>query len=110
MTWLDAFVWTCAIETPVYVLMLRRSFRDWWTPVVVSVVLQLATHPLLWFVFPSDGDYWTSFFVLETAVALTEGVLVSLILWRVHERNAVLRGLSAAALANTLSAAIGLLF
>lgn len=110
MTWIDAFVWTCAIETPIYVLMLRRSFRDWWAPVVVSIFLQLATHPLLWFFFPRDSDYWTSFFVFETAVAGVEGLLVALLLWRLRERHAFVRGISAGVLANALSASIGLLF
>jgi hypothetical protein len=109
MSWIDAFVWTCAIETPVYVLLLRRSFRDWWAPVVVSVLLQLATHPLLWFVFPTEGDYWSAFFVLETTVSLVEGGLVALLLWRLREPHALVRGIGAGILANASSAAMGLL-
>lgn len=110
MTWGEAFLWTCAIETPVYVLLLRRSFRSWLAPLVVSIFLQLATHPLLWRFFPRDGDYWTAFFTFETGVVLVEGGLVSLLLWRMRERRPFVRGFATAFLANALSAAIGLLF
>jgi len=108
MTWGEAFVWTCALETPVYVLMLRRAFRGWWAPIVVSIFLQLATHPFLWRFFPWDWGYWPAFFVGETLVVLVEGLLVAAILWRLRERHPLPRGLAAALLANALSATVGL--
>lgn len=109
MSWLDAFIWTCALETPIYVLLLRRSFRDWWAPLVVSLFLQLLTHPLLWFLFPLDTDYWTTFFIAESLVSAVEGGAVALILWRLRERRALVRGLAIGLLANAFSATIGLL-
>jgi hypothetical protein len=109
VTWLEAFVWTCAIETPVYVLLLRRSFRAWWAPVAVSIGLQLATHPLLWLSFPRRSSFWPAFVAFELGVALVEGLLVGLLLRRVGERRAFPRGMTAGLLANALSAAIGFL-
>jgi len=108
--WLEAFVWTCALETPVYVLLLRRSLRPWWGPVVTSIGLQLATHPLLWILFPGDGDFRTTFLVFETGVALVEGLLVALLLRRLGDPRPFLRGMGAGLLANALSATIGFLF
>jgi hypothetical protein len=109
VTWLESFLWTCALETPVYVLLLRNSFRRWWAPVAISLGLQLATHPLLWVLFPRNGPYWTAFFLFELGVALAEGGLVALLLRRIGERRPLLRGMLSGLLANTLSATIGLL-
>ena len=106
MTWLEAFVWTCALETPVYVLLLRRSFAAWWAPVALSVTLQLATHPLLWRLYPKEAGL-PAFLAAEAAVALAEAVAVSLLLRRKGRPRAFATGLTAGVLANALSAAVG---
>ena len=109
MNWATAFIWTCAIETPVYVVLLRRSFPAWWGPVALSIGLQVATHPLLWLLFPRSGPFWTPFIAFEVGVALVEGALVALLIRRKGERRPLCRGMLAGFLANALSAAIGLL-
>jgi hypothetical protein len=109
VTWFSAFVWTCAVETPIYVALLRRSFRTWWAPVLFSIVLQLSTHPLLWALFPRNGRYWTAFWLAEAAVVLAEGALAGLALWRRGDRRPFSRGGLASLTANASSAAVGLL-
>ena len=129
MTWGEAFLWTCALETPVYALLLRRSFHKrrydvpptsydvpptsyaaWAAAVTVGIFLQLLTHPALWWLWPLDWPYWHAFFVGETAVVLVEGAAVALLLLLLRERRPILRGFAIALLANTISASIGLLF
>ena len=110
MTWLEAFLWTCAIETPVYALLLRRPLRGWLTAIAIGICLQWLTHPAFWALFPETGSYWTAFFVGETLVAFTEGLAASLLLLRFGARYAFVRGFSASLLANALSASFGLVF
>jgi hypothetical protein len=107
--WIEAFVWTCAIEAPVYILFLRGCFRSAWAPVGISLGLQLATHPLQWMLFPGRANTGTMFLLVETGVALVEGLLVALVLWRRREPRPLLRGLLAGFLANVLSASFGIL-
>ncbi|HEX7902064.1 MAG TPA: hypothetical protein VF950_30165 [Planctomycetota bacterium] len=109
MSWLEAFVWTCAIETPLYVLALRGSFRAWWPPVLISLGLQLTTHPLMWLLFPKGSNYWATFFVLETGVALVEGGLLALLFRRLGERRPLARGFLYGFAINAVSASIGCL-
>lgn len=110
MTWLEAFVWTCAIETPVYVALLRRRFRAWGSPIVLSIALQVLTHPLMWAFFPRTGGFWGPFVAFELGIAIAEGGLVALLLRRVGAVDPWTRGLSAGLLANAASAAFGLLW
>jgi hypothetical protein len=109
MTWLESFVWTCAIEAPVYIVLLRGSFRSAWAPVMIALGLQLATHPLLWVLFPGAADRWTTFLACEAAVALVEGLLVALLLRRQRQPRPLRRGLFAGLVANALSASVGVL-
>lgn len=109
MTWLEAFLWTCAIETPVYALLLRRPLRGWLAAITLGIALQWLTHPAFWALFPESGSYWKAFFLGETLVTAAEGVAASLLLLRFGAEYAFVRGLAASALANALSASIGLL-
>ena len=46
--WLVPFVWTLALELPIYALCLHRSLPRWWALVGLVVAINVATHPLLW--------------------------------------------------------------
>ena len=76
--WLTAFAWTLAIELPIYTLLIGRCFRNWWTVVVVVLVINLVTHPMLWFVFPHFTPRWAYLAAGETTVTLIELVLVAI--------------------------------
>ena len=78
--WLRAFVWTCALELPVYVLFLRTRFAAWWAPVVLALALQAATHPALWYAMPRFAPYEAWLVVAESLVTLTEAALVWIVL------------------------------
>lgn len=110
MTWKIAFLWTCAIEVPVYAVLLRRPLRSWLVAIVLAIALQWLTHPALWALWPEAWSYWTAFFVCEAIVVVVEGLATSLLLLRYGERRPWMRGFAASFLANALSASIGLLF
>lgn len=103
--WKLAFVWTQAIELPVYFFLLRRQFRSWFAPVALSLFVNAVTHPLLWFVFPVFDPYPLWLAVAETSVTLTEALLVAAAL----RFRANRRALVAAVCANAISTAIGFL-
>jgi hypothetical protein len=50
-----AFILTLAIEVPIAGVFLRRWEPSWMRLVVLTIFANLATHPLVWFVFPSLG-------------------------------------------------------
>ena len=109
--WAVAFIWTLALELPVVVLLTRRGFRTWWGPCVAAAVVNLITHPSLWFSFPRFEPYATWLLVAEGVVWTTEAALLSVILMRrLPARQAWAHGTAAAVAANALTTAVGLLF
>ncbi|MFT5432620.1 MAG: hypothetical protein ACI9OJ_003322 [Myxococcota bacterium] len=107
--WVAAFVWTLAVELPVYGAILRSSFSRWWHPTATAFVVNAITHPMLWALFPYfDGEYGTKVLVAEAVVWTVEAVVVVLVLRSRGRQNAVVLGISAAFLANGLSTVFGL--
>jgi hypothetical protein len=104
-TWKIAFVWTQAIELPVYVLLLRRQFSHWYSPVLLSLFVNAVTHPLLWFVFPVFDPYPLWLLVGESSVVIVEALLVAAALRFRHNRRAILAALAS----NAISTALGFL-
>ena len=104
MTWLAAFVWTLALEQPIYTLWLHDHVRPWWLPCVLAVAANAATHPTLWFVWPRFDPYWCYVLVGETCVVVVETAIVVAVIGRRQLGRAFAASLSA----NTLSTAIGL--
>ena len=99
--WLNAFLWTCALEQPVYVLFLRGRFKSWWGPCVLSLAVNALSHPLLWAACLNLPEGEVPF---EMTVIGAEALLVWLCLLRAHGwRKALLPALGAAAAANLLS-------
>jgi hypothetical protein len=103
LLWLTAFVWTIALELPVYVLVLRRSTQPWWLPVVLAFVVNIATHPAFWFVFPYFEPYWLYVLCGELCVVGVEAAILAIALRR--PRLAIV----AAVAANTASTLLGFL-
>lgn len=50
--WLIFFAVTFILETPVYVLALRRVTGSIYKGVLASLVVNVSTHPVVWFVLP----------------------------------------------------------
>lgn len=99
--WLSAFLFTQAVEVPFYRWQLKHlSPADAWG---LSVLLSLATHPVVWFVFPSlfPTSYWGMVLAAESFAIGVE----ALMLWRVRVSQPFLVSL----VANSLSAGLGLL-
>jgi hypothetical protein len=104
-----AFLWTCALELPVYTLLLGRRFERWWTVCVLTLLLNTATHPVLWFLFPRFDPPTLWLVVAEGWVVLMEAAALTAILSRsMNLRGAAARGLVAALAANAFSTTVGL--
>ena len=107
--WAEAFAWTIAIETPIYLLWLRKQFKGWWTPIVVSLVANALTHPALWYVVPMWEPYHEYLYVAEAGVAVIEAGVVFAALRLAHVKGGALAlGCAASFTANALSTIIGL--
>lgn len=107
--WLEAFALTLAIEVPIYAALLRRCAGSWLAAIALGVVLQVATHPALWFLAPRFEPYWAWVVTMEVLVWLIEGVLAGLAIKHPKgKRYALAYGLFASLCANATSTLIGL--
>jgi hypothetical protein len=107
--WLEAFAWTCGLELPVYTAVLRHRFRRPWHAALLSLGLQICTHPALWYLAPRFSPYRLWLVTMETSVTLVEGLLVALVLrFRPTPMRAIGLGLLASFLANVFSTLVGL--
>jgi hypothetical protein len=102
--WLAAFIFTQAVEVPIYLLVMDRQ-RMPWRPelrVLIAFGASALTHPVVWFVMPKlDVSYWTYVAIAETFAVTGEGIYFH---WL-----GMKRGLLLAFVANALSASLGLL-
>ena len=111
-TWLLAFIWTNALELPVYVLFLRRRLPRWWEPVVLCLLVNAISHPVFWYLLPRFGPELLWLFLAEGWVTLLEAALVfGALLWRtpMPRGRAALLALAASLAANLFSSTAGLL-
>jgi hypothetical protein len=105
-SWLAAFAFTVAIEVPLVVLATRGTPWPAWRRAVIAAFAQLATHPLVWFVFPyiqslaGRESLWLS----EVFAWIAEAGLYAIAIPGVRP----LRALGVSALANGISLGIGL--
>lgn len=107
LAWLAAFVWTLALELPIYAWRLCAALENWRRLARVVLTLNLATHP---FVFALAWSFPSDFRVLalaELGAALTEGLLAARLL---RGRASAATCLVASALANLVSCSAGLLW
>jgi hypothetical protein len=110
-SWAVAFVWTCALELPVYTLFLGRRFERWWAVCWLCLVLNITTHPALWSLFPRFEPAWFWLAVAEAVVTAVEAALVSVCLLRsMPPRKAIALGFYSSLAANALSAGVGCLW
>jgi hypothetical protein len=107
--WLVAFLWTNLIEGAVHQLLLTR-----WEPsrgriAAITLGLNLATHPALWFLAPVWGPRWAWWGVHEALVALVEAALLARWLRARGEPSARALAGAVAVSANLVSAGVGLI-
>jgi hypothetical protein len=107
VAWARAFALTCAIEVPLVVVLTRDANAGTLRRAIVAVVGQLATHPLVWFVFPYVPGItgWTSFVASELYATGLEAILYAAAWPRISGS----RALGVSAVANAVSLAVGLL-
>jgi hypothetical protein len=109
VSWLVAFVWTNAIELPVYALVVGRRFRRWWTLCLVVLAANVLTHPALWFLVPRFSPYWLWLAIAESGVVTVETLLLAVALTRAGAPAPGKLAFAAALLANAASTAVGLI-
>lgn len=105
MRWLQAFLFTVAVEVPIVVLLLRSTGKPMWRLVVLALVAQCASHPAVWFVFPTLGlRYWNMIVIAEAWAVLSE----TFIYFGLNEKTSVPRAFGVSLFANALSYGFGL--
>ena len=108
LLWLVAFIWTVALELPIYVLFLRRRFKAWWAPCLLTLAVDVVTHPALWYVVPRFEPHEAWLALAEGGVVFVEGVLVALALSRRPSASDVWDAMSSSLAANAFSTEAGL--
>jgi hypothetical protein len=105
--WLVAFLITAAVEAPLVVALTRDLPVRAGRRLLLAVFAQLATHPLVWFVFPRLVGLTgrTSTLLSELWAWLVEAVFYAL----VFPGLPATRALGISALANGVSIAVGML-
>ncbi|HXJ18695.1 MAG TPA: hypothetical protein VMT03_00570 [Polyangia bacterium] len=107
LAWAVAFACTLALETPVYVLGLRRTVGAR-RAALWSVALNLSTHPSAWAL--TRAWSWPRFGAVETGVWLLESAgLLALLRLGAPRTIPAARALALTLTANALSAGFGLL-
>jgi len=108
--WVEAFAVTLWMEVPVYLLFLRRSKLSFVEAFSVAMLVNVFTHPALWYVFPKwyvfpapFDSFYPWLLIAESCVSLTEGLLLGLATRRMGWSIAV------AFAVNTLSTTVGLI-
>jgi len=105
LAWLAAFVWTLALELPLYAWRLSSALEHWRRLARFVLTLNLATHPVVFALawsFPADFGVLA---LAELGAALVEGLLAARLL---RGRARPSECFVASGLANVVSCAAGL--
>ena len=107
--WLAAFLFTCAIELPIYAALLGPHFRRKWAPVALGLFVNLLTHPALWYVMPRWSPYGQWLVCAEGGVVAVEALLIAGVLARrLGVARALAWGAGSSLIANAASTLVGL--
>lgn len=111
LIWVITFSLTCLLELPIYVIPLRRVVPLGWALALV-LGLNLATHPIVWFLLPRLFENQLHYVLIAEAFAVVvEGLILgALTFWRRWQGWGWLAMIGLAFLANAWSEALGELF
>ena len=101
--WLRSFLFTLAVEIPVYVVVSRGQVRPR-KAALAGALCSCVTHPLLWFVW---REFFTDYKTYVISGELLVGVVESLIFFAVARPVTLPRAISASFLANAASYGLG---
>jgi hypothetical protein len=106
---LNALMWTCAIELPVYAWWLRGHFSNATSVIAIAIGLQFVTQPLLWeYTSRTDGAL-PQLLIAEAVVWLVEATLLYGFARRLADRAVTIpEAIVAAGSANLMSVLAGL--
>lgn len=78
LAWLYAFAFTELVEAPIYFRLLAPHLPSWRRRLLVGVGTSLATHPVVWFVFPRliDEPYALMVVAAELFAVMAEAALL----------------------------------
>jgi hypothetical protein len=110
--WLIFFAVTFTLETPVYILALRRVTGSIFKGALASLVVNLSTHPVVWFVLPKlFTDDQVKYTLTAEGFAVSVEALILIVACRVlgWEHRPWLWMLGLAFLANATSVAGGMI-
>lgn len=79
--WLAMFALTCAVELAVGMVLLRSIEARRWRRAAGILVANLASHPIVWFVFPGARLSYPTQVALSELWAVVSEVLVYLVIW-----------------------------
>lgn len=103
--WFAAFLLTLAVETPLVAVLLRPCEGRLGRRVLIAVFASLATHPIVWFIFPAlPFAPWPRFLASELWAIVTEALFFGLAVRGLSTPRAAATSLAA----NTASALCGL--
>lgn len=106
---LNAFLWTCAIELPVYAWWLQGRFSRTSLLIALVIGLQLATQPLLWHYTAHTAAAVPALLIAEGVVWIVEASLLYVIAHRLASQSlTVSQSAMIAGSANLASFLIGL--
>jgi hypothetical protein len=106
--WLKIFTLTYVIETPIYGAALREQLAWRWS-LLLSLILNLATHPIVWFLLPRIFVNQINYALFAEAFAVTVEALIIAAAARLREwpRREWLWCFGLAFVANAVSATVG---
>ena len=104
LRWLSAFLFTVALEVPIVAWLTRPTQKNLGRRVALAVCAQCASHPAVWFIFPTLGlKYWNMIMLAECWAVLSE----TLIYFGLNEKLSLRRALLISLCANGLSYGLG---
>lgn len=111
MNWLAAFLWTLALEYPLYEWALGSNTRRWWHPAACTLGVNLLTHPLfsLWLLH-EPRSHW-AILSAELVIVAVEALALLALPWSgLRGRLGLVHAAAAALGANGISFGVGRLF
>jgi hypothetical protein len=79
--WLRAFAVTLLVEIPIATPLLAPAERGVARRIAIVVVANLATHPLVWFLFPGLASGWAARLALSEAWAVLAEIAIYRLVW-----------------------------